>query len=82
MPSFSSLRAERPQSAHPFFHGDRHQLALDEIQEHLRQCGVEAIITGLDLRNGIATVAANTTLDWLLTKSELKQKGLTAVPAA
>jgi hypothetical protein len=82
MPSVGSLRAERPQSAHPFSHGDRHQLAIDELQAHLKDCGVEAIVTGIDLYSGIATVAASTTVDWLITKSELKEKGLTAVPAA
>ena len=58
---------------------DRHALALEDLQAHLRRCGVECTVCELNLTMGTVVVHSNSVVDWLLAKSELKQRGLTAV---
>ena len=58
---------------------DRHALAVEDLEHDLRRNGIEATICELNATTATATVVAESYLDFILAKAELKLKGLTAV---
>jgi hypothetical protein len=58
---------------------DKIAIAEADLQADLRRNGVECTICELEPSTATVIVRANSVVDWLLAKHDLKEKGLTAV---